>query len=342
MINCHIHTFTVDHVPVDFLPLRLGEVFKIPYVRTPARWLLGALNPFNNRDRFNRYANFIQVANGKSQEEVFRFVQGRYPDQTRFIVLPMDMAYMGAGKVPKDITKQHEQLAEMRDKLGDVVIPFAAVDPRRPGVLAMLQHFVENRRFRGIKVYPNLGYRPDDPVLMNEIWPYAVKMNLPVMTHCSRGGPRAKGIRKEDLDRYTAPSCWVPVLKKFPDLRVCLAHLGGDDEWKRYFADTWQPTLGTQRKSWLADILDLIRSGQYPNLYADISYTVFRFEDYGPALKVFIADPTIRERILFGSDYYMTENERFEERMLSMKLRALLGEEHFWQIASINPERYLG
>lgn len=38
----------------------------------------------------------------------------------------------------------------------------------------------------------------------------------------------------------------------------------------------------------------------------------------------------------------MTENERFEERMVSIKLRALLGEENFWQIANVNPERYLG
>lgn len=341
IINCHIHTFTVDHVPVDFLPLKLGVLFKIPYVRVPVRWLLGVLNPFDNRDLFSRYANFIKVANGKSQEKVLQLVRGRYPTGTRFIVLPMDMAFMGAGRVPREIADQHEKLAQLRDKLGDVVIPFAAVDPRRSDVLPMLRQLVEQRGFKGIKVYPNLGYRPDDPVLMEQIWPYAVEKNLPVMTHCSRGGPRGQGISKEDLDNYTAPACWVPVLEKFPNLRVCLAHLGGGEEWERYFGDGWQPGQPNERKSWLAEILDLIRSGKHPNLYSDISYTVFRFEEYAPAIKVFLTDPALRDRILFGSDYYMTENERFEERLLSMNLRALLGEELFWQIADANPRRYL-
>jgi predicted TIM-barrel fold metal-dependent hydrolase len=342
IINCHIHTFTVEHVPVDFLPLKLGVLFKIPYVRVPVRWLLGVLNPFDNRDQFSRFANFMKVAHGKSQKDLLRLAQGRYPADTRFVVLPMDMAFMGAGRVPKSIEEQHEELARLRDELGDVVIPFAAVDPRRKEVLSMLRSLVEQRGFRGIKVYPNLGYQPDDPVLMEHVWPYAVAKNLPVMTHCSRGGPRGEGISKEDLDGCTAPSRWVPVLEKFPTLWVCLAHLGGGEEWEHYFGDGWQPGVPNQRKSWLADILDLIRSGKYPNLYSDISYTVFRFDEYAPAIKVFLADPLLRERILFGSDYYMTENERFEERLLSMNLRALLGEDLFWQIADVNPRRYLG
>ncbi len=341
IINCHIHTFTLEHVPVNFLPFKLGGLFKIPYVRVPLRWLLGTLNPFDNRDLFNRFGNFVKVASAKSQEKIFRLVQSRYPAGTRFIVLPMDMAFMGKGRVPEALETQHEDLARLRDKLGDVVIPFAAVDPRRQDVLPMLRQLVEQRGFKGIKVYPNLGYRPDDPVLM-EVWQYAVEQNLPVMTHCSRGGPIGKGIKKEDLDGYTSPARWAPVLEKFPNLRVCLAHLGGGEEWERYFGDGWQPGEPNQRKSWLSEILDLIRSGKHPNLYADISYTVFRFEEYAPAIKVFLTDPLLRERILFGSDYYMTENERFEERLLSMNLRALLGEELFWQIADVNPRRYLG
>lgn len=56
---------------------------------------------------------------------------------------------------------------------------------------------------------------------------------------------------------------------------------------------------------------------------------------------VFLTYPALRNRILFGSDYYMTKNERFEERLLSMNLRALLGEDVFWQIADINPRHYL-
>jgi predicted TIM-barrel fold metal-dependent hydrolase len=341
IINCHIHTFTVEHVPVDFLPLKLGVVFKAPIINRPARWLLGRMNPFDSRDRFARFANFAAVASEKTQRQVFDIVRSRYPSKTRFVVLPMDMAYMGAGKVPVPLEQQHHELAMMRADLGEMVIPFAAVDPRRPGVLDMLRDLVETKGFQGIKVYPNLGYKPEHPVLM-EIWRYAEEKNLPVMTHCSRGGPLGKGVSRDDLDNFTSPACWLPVLRRFPALRVCLAHFGGEAEWERYFGDGWQAGQPNESRSWLADILDHIKSGEFPNLYTDISYTIFRFDEYAPVVKVFLSDPLLRQRVLFGSDFYMTENERFEERLLSMRLRGLLGEDMFWQIASTNPISYLG
>ena len=37
-----------------------------------------------------------------------------------------------------------------------------------------------------------------------------------------------------------------------------------------------------------------------------------------------------------------SKREDFEERLLSMRLRATLGEELFWRIAEENPERWLG
>lgn len=162
----------MEHVPTDYLPLKLGVILKAPIVNRPARWLLRRLHPFDRRDRFERFSNFAAVAGEKSQRQVFEIVRSRYPSRTRFVVLPMDMAYMGAGKVPVPLEHQHHELALMRAEFGEMVIPFAAVDPRRPNVLGMLQDLVESKGFRGIKVYPNLGYRPDDPVLM-EVWRYA-------------------------------------------------------------------------------------------------------------------------------------------------------------------------
>lgn len=344
IINCHIHTFTAEHVPANFLPFKLGSLLKVPYIRVPAQWIMGSLNPFDSRDKVNRYANFIKVAAGKSQRDILRIVLSRYPRGTRFVILPMDMAYMGAGKVPAALEQQHDELARLRDEFPEIVVPFAAVDPRRPGVVEMLKQLVEGRGFKGIKVYPNLGYAPNHPVLM-QVWEYAEANSLPVMTHCSRGGPIQKGLSKLDLDRITAPSCWIPVLEQFPNLRICLAHLGGGEEWERYFEDGWHPDGDSKPKSWLADIVDLISSGKYPNLYSDISYTIFNFDQYAPVIKVFLSDSkleALRSRILFGSDYYMIENERFEERLLSVRLRATLGEDLFWQIAHTNPLNYLG
>ncbi|MFT5194978.1 MAG: hypothetical protein ACI85U_001992 [Candidatus Promineifilaceae bacterium] len=93
----------------------------------------------------------------------------------------------------------------------------------------------------------------------------------------------------------------------------------------------------------------MIRSGKYPNLYTDISYTIFEqpgknlnrfyFTDY---LKVLLEDNNLRERVMFGTDYYRVEQEDISEREVSILLRSRLGKYLFFQIAHTNPMEYLG
>ena len=42
----------------------------------------------------------------------------------------------------------------------DEVIPFAAVDPRRHDVVNQTIELLEKKAFKGIKLYPPLGYTP--------------------------------------------------------------------------------------------------------------------------------------------------------------------------------------
>jgi predicted TIM-barrel fold metal-dependent hydrolase len=339
--NCHIHTFTLAHVPARFLPAPLDLLLRTPYLWRPARWLLTYLNPFDDRDKYQRYTSFVRVASRRTQREIYEGILPRYPQGTRFVVLPMDMSYMGAGAPPTALDAQHDELARLRDLFPDTLIPFAAVDPRRPDVAAMLRTLIEERGFKGIKVYPSLGYAPDHPVLM-ELWAYAAARGLPVMAHCSRGGVRQRGLRVADLERFTAPHRWRSVLEAFPTLRVCLAHMGGGDEWERYFREGHDAARPPERASWLAQILEMLRDGRYPGLYTDISYTLFAAPRYAAPLAGFLADPRVAERVLFGSDYYMAERERADERGLSIRLRRALGEDLWWRIAEVNPAQYLG
>lgn len=138
------------------------------------------------------------------------------------------------------------------------------------------------------------------------------------------------------------PDNYIEVMEKFPLLRICLGHCGGDDDWQRYLNEPWDENSPHANKSWLAKIMEFMRSGKYPNLYADVSYTIFKFQEHSQVLKVLLQDEKIRQRILFGSDFYMVEQEKFLERQLSMSLRATLGEDLFKQIAEINPKNYLG
>ncbi len=357
--NCHIHTFTIDHVPDKFIPV-VGRFFRFGVIRVPFRFIMRYVLPCTDRDLLDRYARFIKITYRSSQKAVFKIIRGYYPRGTRFVVLPMDMAYMSAGKVKASLDEQHKELAQLAGKYPDQIIPFVAVDPRRPNILEKTQDLVENHGFRGIKLYPPLGYYPTDERLY-PIYELAVKHGIPVMSHCTRGGvydrrkvtndmlvhpvtgSALKKLKpKEFTDYYTDPDNYEKVLKDFPDLRLCLAHFGGSKGWEDYLDQPWDEESPSENKSWLSKIMDMIQSGNYPNLYTDISYTILEDDSYHHLLKIFLGNERIRERVLFGSDFYMVEREKLEERRLSMKLRSIVGEDLFELIAHTNPLRYLG
>lgn len=125
-------------------------------------------------------------------------------------------------------------------------------------------------------------------------------------------------------------------------MHLCFGHFGGNQDWENYL------NTNAKESSWLKSILDMMRERDettqeklYPNLYADISYSVFNFKQNVPILKVLLTDDMVRSHTLFGSDFYMAEQEKFNEKHLSMFLRAELGEPLFWQIANTNPRAYL-
>ena len=366
--NCHIHTFTYAHVPDRMVARPAGWLLRSAWIRRRALRILRRIRP-ETRDRYERYAQILELSYGeKGQETVFDTVRGYYPEDTRFIVLPMDMALMGAGRVEKSIADQHEELARLRDKHPAVVIPFAAVDARRADVETTTKRLIDERGFRGLKLYPPLGFHPNDRALA-PLYAYAERGGIPVISHCSRpAGVRYRGTAttrmltdpvtdgplldpatgrpfgERDVEGiltvFTDPKAYVPILETYPSLRVCLAHFGGAGDWESYLNKPWH--RDEDGKSWLAKILDLIRSGKYPNLYTDISYTVFADDEYVHILNVLLSDPQVAARVLFGSDFYVVENAKLEERRISMRIRSILGDQLFRRIAEENPKRFLG
>ncbi|WP_299204448.1 amidohydrolase family protein [uncultured Tateyamaria sp.] len=360
--NCHTHTFLLDHVPRGFLPFGLTKALaSLPFQRPLVR-LLRLANPFSDRDRLSRYANFLEIGGRSTQAETFEIIQSYYPGNTRFVVLPMDMAFMGAGMPPVDIDEQHDELEVIAKQTNGRVLPFIAIDPRRydgpegkEKLIAELQRRFPaelspmRRVFRGIKLYPPLGYFPQDKRL-DPMWAYCEAHDLPVMTHCSKGGVYSRRERRKNTTRYSDPDNYRDILNTYPGVRVCLAHFGGLQDWTTYFEDSESrqlvphdaPIAERGHINWLSKIMQLIGCGAYPGLYTDISYTVFATQRFLPALAVILrANPKVRARVLFGSDYYMTQTEKFDERHLSMQLRYVLGENIFREIANLNPDHFL-
>jgi uncharacterized protein len=357
--NCHTHTFTHDHVPDNFAGPVAGFLLRIGWIRQALLFLM-RLDP-KRRGKLTRYAQILHISYEYGSEEgIFKLVRSYYPHGTRFVVLPMDMEFMNAGPVKESIDVQHQQLAALRDKYPELVVPFAAADARRADVVEKTKRLIEERGFRGIKLYPPIGYHPNDAAL-RPLYDYAVAHGIPVMTHCSRPssvqyrgeptermridpetGGRLSLDREELLTFFTDPEAYVPILDARPTLTICLAHFGGAGDWETFLNNPWDASSPAGQKSWLAKIMDMIKSGKYANLYTDISYTIFAKDEYLDLLRVLLSDEKLRRRVLYGSDFYVVESAELEERRRSVRVRAVLGEELWQAIAHDNPRSYLG
>jgi uncharacterized protein len=348
--NAHIHTFRDIDVPVKFLPLRLVWLFRIfGGVLTK---IMKVVLP-SERDILHRYASFIITGRLGSQKKIFEAVAKEYPPNTQFFVLTMDMAFMGAGRVPRSYEEQVREICQLSVQRRNIKV-FIHIDPRRSGVVEMLKNYNKCYQIAGIKIYPPLGYAPNNPVLM-ECYDYCEKNGLAVVSHCSPSNPvRFKG-KMEELYKllddagiyydkkmsraelcalFTNPRNWIEIAIKYPNLPINLAHLGSADEMKKWLKDE-----ANDPNNWL----NIIRNEclkKHKNLYSDTSFTFYEDKFIDVLKTVIMANKEIKGQIMFGTDYYMNETKT-NEREYVLGIRRKIGEENFKLIAETNINRFL-
>ncbi|MCC7421663.1 MAG: amidohydrolase [Planctomycetaceae bacterium] len=156
------------------------------------------------------------------------------------------------------------------------LIGYLSVDPTQPGWQDDLRHGHEALKLRGIKLLPMYaGFRPDDPML-DPLWQYARKHNLPVLLHTG-----TTFVAQAPLD-CTFPRLIEPVAVKYPDVKIILAHLSHPYEGE---------CVVTIRK--------------HPNVYADLSALHYRpFQLYHSLMLV--QEYGVWDKVLFGTDYPFT------------------------------------
>ncbi|MEM6813193.1 MAG: amidohydrolase family protein [Bacteroidota bacterium] len=358
MINVHTHIFNQDFVPVRFLPLWLKAIANV-IVSKRLLWFFKKTKLTGLYNLLNRYYTFMEISKKGSQEDIFIHLSGFYPTGTHFVTLPMDMAFMKAGKVVKDLKEQLQELKQIKEKYPTKdhpysILPFVFAHPERPKLLDLIKEYIEVHKFSGIKIYPALGYFPHDPRL-EKVYEYAEKNSIPVLTHCTRGGVFYKGkLTKEKrtdprtgevyekksnatfTDVFSDPDRYEGLLNDFPDLKMCFAHFGGASEWDIFLMNSWNDEA---EKSWFSKVSKIVSNSQW-NAYTDISYTLHDRKYYG-ILKAFLeSNNRLKKRVLFGTDYYMTEQET-SERSFGINLRGFLGEELWNQISVENPKIFL-
>lgn len=204
---------------------------------------------------------------------------------------------------------QMQDLEELQAKHSDQVFPFLAVDPRRIGIIDLIQKKVDKNKgpFFGIKLYTPLGYLPTHPKLA-PIFDYCQDAAIPITTHTSCGGVKNfcnkiyvsskksgvwKDFKKTDKSAFFAdPDNWIPVLDQWRNLRLNLSHFGGGDQ----FANS--------EHNWREKITKLLKNPKHKYVFTDISY----FTGRGSAEQVlsFLREnPYLSDRLLFGTDFVM-------------------------------------
>lgn len=156
------------------------------------------------------------------------------------------------------------------------------------------------------------------------------------------------GDNDKACDLFSHPQNYIPILEKYPDLKICLAHMGGSNEIIDNTAK--DPELRKIRRVdpelWCERILKMMID--YPNLYTDISYTLSELDNKDEKVKkaiiAFMKTPDkngqlLAKRVLFGTDFFMTEQEKRESELF--KLSHVQLEEFHDLITRDNPQEFL-
>jgi len=406
--NCHIHIFSAQCAPKRFLEVGL------PRVLDPVSGVLksfletrvgrGIMGTFSRAKSpalkvLARYGSFASIGTKATQQMVFENILPHYPPATRFVVLTLNMDYMGAGDSELKFQGQIDEVVTLRRKYPDAVLPFLSVDPRA-GSAAEVEAFVRRyvgvdgegtKPFVGIKLYPALGYFPYDARLRG-MYRFCEEAGIPIMTHCTPsgsfflgkltagmgtpetiGGAPSHSFGKNDntaeCDAFLQPGHWAYVLKEFPKLKVCFAHMGG---WSEMWPDAARTKELGDAPGWYGQVLHLMAA--YPNIYTDVSYTlaetkaerkadhrtwreIMRLLDGGTTPVTAPAWPSVRgaplpqthagtihQRVLFGTDYFMTEQEESEAQLATKLPEWLLAQgrrDLYTALTESNPEWFL-
>lgn len=160
------------------------------------------------------------------------------------------------------------------------LIGFASVDPNRRDAVERLRHAVETLPLRGLKLAPM--YQNADPVGPGAMALYseAARLGLPVITH------QATTFLRTAPMRYARPWLMDEVGIAFPELTICLAHLG---------------------HPWCEENMAVIR--KHPNMYSDISALDTRPMQFYFALNAAV-EYRVTDKLLLGSDYPFSTLDR--------------------------------
>ena len=181
---------------------------------------------------------------------------------------------------------RNEEIAEAAREHGDVLIPFASVDPARPDAVGRARRLIDEHGVKGFKFHPNLqAFFPDDHAVY-PLYEVIAEAGLPALFHSGHSGigtglPGGGGFRL----KYSNPMCVDDVAADFPELQIVLAH----------------PSF-----PWQDEAISVCL--HKANVWIDLSGWSPK---YFPPQLVQYANTQLRTKVLFGSDFPLITPDRW-------------------------------
>ncbi|MHC4713398.1 MAG: amidohydrolase family protein [Planctomycetota bacterium] len=116
----------------------------------------------------------------------------------------------------------NECILRLRAIAPDRVIGGPYLDPREKSALDEIERF-HDAGCRIAKLFPNLGYYPDDPRYL-PFFERLAELGWGVLSHCGWLG--SKGVSST---KYARPGRFEELFRRFPDTLFIMAHMGGID-----------------------------------------------------------------------------------------------------------------
>ncbi len=274
------------------------------------------------------FVDFIRIGFLPSIQAVADEVMEQTPETAGIVALTMDITR--SDLFEEQFTDQLEETAAAAVRYPGRIFPFVAVNPNRSSHFVHMQRALTELNFKGVKLYPSLGYDLDSSA-MDKVYAYCHENGVPLLMHCSKGG----FYYAEQYIDNSAPAHWEAILGRYPNLKICFGHFGGAGA----LAGPNLPGEAT----WAGQILKLMET--WPGVFADIAYHDEPMEGgaaearYFENLKRLLQKETIQERILFGTDFFMNRVRLKDKNYWSYFEDHLGGD--FETIAGVNPRRFL-
>jgi len=171
---------------------------------------------------------------------------------------------------------EDEDVASFVASAGGRAIGFLSLDPTQPGWWGELIHAHRDLGLRGIKLMPMYAGFDPSATEFDPLWTYAEAQGLPVLMHTGTT------FMSQAVLAYARPAIADDIARRYPELRLILAHMGHPYE---------------------GECIAVIR--KHPHVYADISALHYRpFQLWNTLMLA--QEYGVWHKMLFGSDFPFT------------------------------------